>query len=90
MTPPELVLINADIRTMDPHFPRVSALAVRHGRVAALGSDGDIRALAGAGTRIIDAGGRLVLPGFHDTHIHVQDGGQHLSLIYISEPTRPY
>jgi len=77
MTPPELVLINADIRTMDPHFPRVSALAVRHGRVAALGSDGDIRALAGAGTRIIDAGGRLVLPGFHDTHIHVQDGGQH-------------
>ena len=38
MTPPELVLINADIRTMDPHFPRVSALAVRHGRVAALGN----------------------------------------------------
>src|SRR5690606_38371249 len=77
MTPPELVLINADIRTMDPHFPRVSALAVRRGRVAALGSDGDIRALAATGTKVIDAGGRLVLPGFHDTHLHVQDGGQH-------------
>lgn len=77
MTPPEMILVNADIRTMDPHFPRVAALAVRGGRVAALGSDGDIRALAGPGTRVIDAGGRLVLPGFHDTHLHVQDGGQH-------------
>ncbi|WP_413873455.1 amidohydrolase [Albidovulum sp.] len=77
MTPPELILVNADIRTMDPHFPRVRALAVRGGRVAALGSDAAIRALAGAGTKVIDAGAGLVLPGFHDTHIHVQDGGQH-------------
>ncbi len=76
MTPPETILVNADIRTLDPHFPRVAALAIRAGRIAALGSDGDIRALAGPGTRIIDGGGRLVLPGFHDTHIHVQDGGQ--------------
>lgn len=77
MTRPDLILVNADIRTMDPHFPRVRALAVRDGRVTALGSDADIGALAGTGTRLIDAGGRLVLPGFHDTHIHVQDGGQH-------------
>lgn len=79
MTAPELLLVNADIRTLDPHRPRVRALAVRNGRVAALGSEGDIRALAGPGTRVIDAGGRLVLPGFHDTHIHVQDGGQHVA-----------
>ena len=76
MTRPDLILVNADIRTMDPHFPRVRALAVQGGRVAALGSDADIGALAGAGTKVIDADGRLVLPGFHDTHIHVQDGGQ--------------
>src|SRR5690606_39766210 len=62
---------------MDPHFPRVEALAIAGGRIRALGSSVEIRALAGAGTRIIDAGGKLVLPGFHDTHLHLQDGGQH-------------
>ncbi len=77
MTQPETIVINADIRTLDPHFPRVEALAVTGGRVSALGCTSDIRDLAGAGTKVIDAGGRLILPGFHDTHLHVQDGGQH-------------
>ncbi|WP_347313456.1 amidohydrolase [Defluviimonas sp. SAOS-178_SWC] len=77
MTSPETIVINGDIRTMDPHFPHVEALAIRGGRVAALGSTSDIKALAGSGTRVIDAAGRLILPGLHDTHLHVQDGGQH-------------
>lgn len=77
MPRPDLILVNGDVRTLDAHFPRVRALAVRAGRVAALGSDAEIGALAGPGTKVIDAGGRLVLPGFHDTHLHVQDGGQH-------------
>ncbi len=79
MRPADVIVINADIRSMDPHQPRVQALAIAEGRVRALGSDSDIRALAGPGTKVIDAGGRLVLPGFHDTHLHVQDGGQHYS-----------
>lgn len=72
---PDLIVINADIRTMDPLKPRAQALAAQAGRVAALGTTAEIEALAGEATRIIDAGGRLVLPGFQDTHIHLQDAG---------------
>ena len=71
----DLVIIDADIRTMDVAVPRVQALAVTGGRVIALGRTEDIRGLAGPGTKVIDAGGRLVLPGFQDTHIHLADSG---------------
>src|SRR6478672_6236934 len=72
---PDLVLINGNIRTMDPLKPVVTALASRQGRITALGSTSEIEALAGKGTRVVNAGGRLVLPGFQDTHIHLQDSG---------------
>ncbi len=79
MSLPDLILIEGDIRTMDPLTPRVTALAITGGRVSALGSDAEIRALAGPETRVMSAGGRLVLPGFQDTHIHLQDSGQDYS-----------
>jgi predicted amidohydrolase YtcJ len=72
---PDLILYNADIRTMDPLQPRAEALAARDGRIVALGSSAEMRALANGAARRIDAGGRLVLPGFQDTHIHLQDSG---------------
>ncbi len=72
---PELILLNADIRTMDAALPRAQAMAVAGGRILALGPDADIRTMAAKATRIIDAGGRLVLPGFQDAHIHLQMGG---------------
>ena len=75
MIAPVLIVINADIYTMDPLTSRVTALAVTNGRVSALGSVTDIKALTGKSTRIVDAGGRVILPGFQDTHIHLQDGG---------------
>ena len=73
----DLILTNADIRSMDPMVPRVEAMAMAGGRILALGSAAEMRALAGEGAEHLDAGGRLVLPGFHDTHIHLQDGGPH-------------
>lgn len=79
MTQPQLILTNGDIRTMDPHAPRVQALAICDGRITALGSTDEMHALAAPETQVIDLGGRLVLPGFHDTHLHVQDGGQRQS-----------
>lgn len=75
MAQPDLIVVNANILTMDPLTPRVEALAVSAGKVCALGSTDQIRALAGLSTRVVDAGGRLVLPGFQDTHIHLQDSG---------------
>ena len=75
LKPPELAIINGDICTMEPLSARVTALAVTGGRISKLGANGEIMAVAESGTRVIDAGGRLVLPGFQDTHIHLQDGG---------------
>ena len=75
----DTIVINADIRTMDVITPMARALAIRGGRIVAVGSQDEIEALAGPATEVIDAGGHLVLPGFHDTHLHVQDGGQHYS-----------
>jgi predicted amidohydrolase YtcJ len=72
---PDLIVINGNIRTMDPLQPQAQALASRAGRITALGSTLEIKGLADKTTRIIDASGRLVLPGFQDTHIHLQDSG---------------
>lgn len=76
MPAPDLILINADIVTMDPLFPRVQALAVKDGRVVALGPSEEMLNLADSRTQVIDCGGRMVLPGFQDTHIHLQDSGR--------------
>ncbi|TMJ35542.1 MAG: amidohydrolase, partial [Alphaproteobacteria bacterium] len=67
---PDLIVIYADIRTMDPLKPQVQAVASHQGRVTALGPISEIKALADKKTKIVDAGGRLALPGFQDTHIH--------------------
>lgn len=71
----DLIVLNARIRTADPARPRAQALAARGGVILALGSDAAMRALAAPGARVIDAGGRTVLPGFQDAHIHLADGG---------------
>lgn len=74
----DLIVTNADIRTMDPSRPMAQAMAIRGGRIIGLGTDATVRAMAGPDTRIIDAGGRLVLPGFQDAHIHLLSGGTDL------------
>src|SRR5436305_4850507 len=61
---PDIVIVNAVIHTMDEKAPRAEALAISDNRIAAVGSTAEIRALAGKTTRTIDAGGKLVLPGF--------------------------
>lgn len=76
---PDLILTHGRIRTMDPARPYAEALAVKDGRILALGDTAAMRALAGPGTRVVDAGGRLVLPGFQDAHIHLLNGGTELA-----------
>ncbi|MDH4557831.1 amidohydrolase [Pseudomonas sp. BN417] len=70
--PADLIITHADIHTMDPSLPRAEAIAVHEGRIVALGDNADIERMAGAGTRRIDAQGRLMLPGLQDTHVHFQ------------------
>ena len=69
--PPDLVLLNGKIMTMDAAGTTVRALATVGERIAVIGSDDDVRSLANGNTRVIDLQGRVVLPGFIDTHVHV-------------------
>jgi predicted amidohydrolase YtcJ len=61
---------NAKVVTLDPASRIAQAIAVRDGRIVAVGSNGEVDALAGPSTRRIDAGGRTVIPGLIDSHIH--------------------
>ena len=67
----EIVLFNGNIRTLDPDCPRASALAVRDGVIRAVGSDEEVLKAAAANAQRIDLKGRLVLPGFTDSHMHI-------------------
>lgn len=71
----DMVLVNGKIFVADDANTLVQALAVRDGKVVAAGTDAEVRALAGAGTRVVDLGGKLVTPGFNDAHIHIAEGG---------------
>ena len=66
----DTVLLNGKIVTLDAAAPMAEALAVRDGRIIAIGRSADIRALAGAGTRMIDLESRTVIPGLIDSHMH--------------------
>ena len=68
--PAELIVTNASITTLDAKSSTAQALAVRDGRIVALGDAASVRRLAGPATRVVDAGGRRVIPGLIDSHIH--------------------
>jgi predicted amidohydrolase YtcJ len=74
----DLVILNANIQTMDLACPTAQAMLIRAGRVVILGTDADVLLYSGTAARTLDAGGRLVLPGFQDAHVHLMDGGTDL------------
>ena len=80
--PADLIIVNARTR---PIFAPVgtSAVAVAEGRILTLGSDAAIRAHAGPGTRVIDAGGRELMPGFIESHLHLFMGGATLAMLNL-------
>ncbi|MEQ2006328.1 MAG: amidohydrolase [Limisphaerales bacterium] len=82
---PDLLIVNATVRTMDTNSPSADALAVHGNRIAALGTTTELRALAGPQTKLIDAGGRLVLPGFNDAHVHFISGGAQLASVDLRD-----
>ena len=79
--PVELVVHNARIATLDAKNTTAQALAVRDGKLVAIGSNAAVLKLAGPGTRRIDAGGRAVIPGLIDSHMH----GIRAALSYSTE-----
>jgi predicted amidohydrolase YtcJ len=67
---PDYLFVNGHVATQDPQNPTAEAVAVARGRILALGATERMRLLAGPETDLVDLEGRLVLPGFIDTHIH--------------------
>jgi predicted amidohydrolase YtcJ len=75
MTVAQLAFVNGSVYTVDAARTRASAVAVEDGRIAAVGSDHDIRDRIDASTEVMDLGGRMLLPGFQDAHVHPVGGG---------------
>ncbi|MFI9615742.1 amidohydrolase [Streptomyces sp. NPDC052023] len=74
-TAADVVVRNAKVYTADPALPHADAVAIRNGRVTAVGDDADMAPLIGPRTRVVDALGRRVVPGLNDAHLHVIRGG---------------
>jgi predicted amidohydrolase YtcJ len=72
-TMPELILLNGNFQTMEGRSPQAQAIAVKSGRIMAVGGNDAIQGMAGDATEIIDAEGRLGLPGMMDSHFHFYD-----------------
>ena len=67
---PGLIVHNGKILTVDPQFRIVEAMAIRDGKIQAVGTNADVLELAGPGTERVDLRGKTVLPGLIDSHVH--------------------
>jgi predicted amidohydrolase YtcJ len=78
--PPDLIVHNAKVTTLQSDRPEVQAFAVRGEKVIAVGEDAEIMRLRANNTRLVDAGGRRVIPGLNDSHFHLVRGGRDYNL----------
>ena len=81
----DLIIRHARIWTVNPAQPQAQAVAVLNGRIVAVGSDAAVLAWRGPDTRIVDAAGKRLLPGFNDAHVHFADGGASLSAVQLND-----
>ncbi len=85
----DLVILNAKVWTVDPSQPQAEALAVVGDRIAAVGSNVAIHNWVGPQTRVVNAAGRTVLPGFLDAHVHFSSGGFAISGVQLRDAATP-
>ena len=85
----DLIITNAKVYTVDRNQPHAEAVAIIGERIVAVGSASDIDQWRGASTRVIDAGGKLLLPGFNDAHVHFIDGGVQLDSVDLRNAASP-
>ncbi len=82
---PDLILLNGRICTLDDESTVAQAVAVKDGRIIAVGGDAEIEGLAGPNTERVALGGRTVIPGIFDSHNHLMEVGAKLSTIRLDE-----
>ncbi len=85
----DLVVTNANIQTIDQKRPKAQSIAVLDGRIIAIGSDADTKPMIGPKTKVIDAKGRLIIPGFNDAHVHFMETGAQLSSVDLRSAKSP-
>src|SRR5690348_10866711 len=84
-----LAVVNARAWTGDTSRPWADAIAVSGDRIVAVGASAQIRKMADSATRIIDAKGAMLVPGFIDSHVHFLDGGFGLSSVQLRDAATP-
>lgn len=85
----DLILTGGAVYTMSPERPWAEAVVVRDGRIIFVGGPVGARRYAGQGTRVIELEGKMVLPGFHDTHAHPLSGGLELGECNLYDAETP-
>jgi predicted amidohydrolase YtcJ len=83
--PLDLLLLNGKVWTVDKSRPEVEAVAVRAGRIVRVGKTAELKSLAATAKRVIDLRGRRVVPGFHDSHIHLLGSGLRLAEVALKD-----
>ena len=81
----DVIVTNAKVWTVDPERPTAEAVAIIGDRIVAVGAAAEIDQWRGSATRIIDGGGKLLLPGFNDSHVHFESGGQQLDSVDLRD-----
>ena len=77
---PDVIIVNAKIYTVDFKFSTAEGVAITDGKFTAVGTTAQIRKLSGPSTRILDAGGKTIVPGLQDNHLHNAGGGPGVDL----------
>jgi predicted amidohydrolase YtcJ len=85
----DLIITNAAVWTADKERPKAEAVAVIGERIVAVGSSARVDMWRGGNTRVIDARGRLLLPGFNDSHVHFVSGGMQLDNVDLKVTSGP-
>jgi len=85
----DLIVTNANVWTVDHSRPTAQAVAVLGERIVAVGTASEVDAWRGPKTQVIDAGGKLLLPGFNDAHVHFVNGGLQLDSVQLNDATSP-
>ena len=81
--PADIIVIHGRVYTENPKQPWAQAVAIHRAKIVAVGDDTTIEKIRGMGTKVINAGGKLVLPGFTDCHIHFLDGSLSLGRVNL-------
>jgi predicted amidohydrolase YtcJ len=85
----DLVITNANVRTLDDAKPIARAVAVIGNKIVSIGTNAEIKQLIGKTTKVIDAQGKLLMPGFNDAHVHFLEGGYQLSSVDLRDAKSP-